>query len=398
MAFDLTQANAVLKEDYLGPVREQLNNDNYVINKLVQNKQEATGKRFNVPLHTGRNNGIGYRAEGAALPTAGNQKYKESFANVKYLYGGIEITGPTIKAMRNDKGAFIRAVESEMKGLTKDLKDQRARALFGDGTGRMATLAVNTTTNTLSVDKIKYLQVGMRVDIVNNSGTVSVSGRNITAVDKVAKTITIDGATVTTTATDFIVLAGDYNVEAMGVGGIMSPTLSLQGIDPSIAGNGFWKPGALYNPSGAGTNRALSLQLMRQAADTSELDGGKIDLITTSYGVRAAFEALLQQNVRYTSPMKLEGGYDVLEWDGRALAVDRYHESNRMHFLDTSELDLYQLSDFEWMEDDKGAALAPVPGYDKYAATMFCYETLVTYKRNAHVGLYDLTEAPGYAV
>jgi hypothetical protein len=393
MAFDLTQANAVLKEDYLGPVREQLNNDNYVINKLVQNKQEATGKNFNVPLHTGRNNGIGYRAEGAALPTAGNQKYKTSTGNVKYLYGGIEITGPTIKAMRNDKGAFIRAVESEMKGLLKDLKDQRARALFGDGTGKLATFAVNTTTNTLNVDKIKYLQEGMLIDIVNSSGTVTVSGRTVTAVNRAAKTITISGAALTTAATDFVVLSGDYNVEAMGIGGIMSPTLALQGIDPST--NAFWKPGVISN---SGTNRALSLALMRQAADTSELDGGKIDLITTSYGVRAAFEALLQQNVRYTSPMKLEGGYNVLEWDGRALAVDRYHESNRMFFLDLDEIDLYQLSDFEWMEDDKGAALAPVPGFDKYAATMFCYETLVTYKRNAHVALMDLLEATGYNV
>ncbi len=395
MAFDLAQANSVLKEDYTGPVVDQLNNDNFVISKLTKNKQEATGKNFNVPLHTGRNNGIGYRSEGAALPTAGNQRYKTSTANVKYLYGSIEITGPTIKAMRNDKGAFIRAVESEMKGLKKDLSDQRARALFGDGTGRMATFAVNTAVNTLTVDKIKYLQEGMKVDIVNASGTVTVPGRTITAVSRSAKTITIDGAAVTTAATDFVVLNGDYNVEAMGIGGIMNPSLALQGIDPSLAGNSFWKPGIIHN---SGALRALSLPLMRQAADTSELDGGKIDLITTSYGVRAAFEALLQQNVRYTSPMKLEGGYDALEWDGKALVVDRYHESNRMNFLDTSEIDLYQLSDFEWMEDDKGAALAPVPGYDKYAATMFCYETLVTYKRNAHVGLTDLTEATGYTV
>lgn len=393
MAFDLAAANVVLKEDYLGPVREQLNNDNYVINKLVQNKQEATGKRFYVPLHTGRNNGIGYRAEGAALPTAGNQKYKESTGNVKYLYGGIEITGPTIKAMRNDKGAFIRAVESEMKGLTRDLKDQRARALFGDGTGRLATTAVNTTTNTLTVDKIKYLQVGMKIDIVNSGGTVAVTGRTITAVNKAAKTIVIDGATVTTAATDFLVLTGDYNNEAMGIGGIMSDTLTLQGIDPST--NGFWKPGIISN---SGTLRAISQPLMRLALDTAELEGDKIDLITASYGVKAAYETLLQQNARYVNPMQLEGGYSALEYDGKPIIVDRYHESNRMFFLDTSELDLYQLSDFEWMEDDKGAALAPVPGYDKYAATMFCYETLVTYKRNSHVALTDITEAAGYNV
>lgn len=395
MGFDLAAANAVLKDDFLPPTREQLNNDNYVINKLTQNKQEATGKRFYVPLHTGRNNGIGYRAEGAALPAAGSQKYKESTGNVKYLYGSIEITGPTIKAMRNDKGAFIRAVESEMKGLTRDLKDQRARALFGDGTGRMATTAVNTTTNTLTVDKIKYLQVGMKIDIVNSGGTVAVSGRNITAVNKAAKTITIDGATVTTAATDFIVLSGDYNNEAMGIGGIMSDTLTLQGINPAAADGGFWKPGIISN---SGTLRAISQPLMRLALDTAELEGGKIDLITASYGVKAAYETLLQQNARYVNPMQLEGGYSALEYDGRPIIVDRYHESNRMFFLDSSELDLYQLSDFEWMEDDKGAALAPVPGYDKYAATMFCYETLVTYKRNSHVALLDITEAAGYSV
>ncbi|QHT61700.1 phage major capsid protein [Paenibacillus lycopersici] len=393
MAFDLAAANAVFKEDYHGPVREQLNNDNPVTKRLVQNKQEATGKRFFVPLHYGRNNSVGYRAEGAALPTAGNQKYKETTANVRYLYGGIEISGPTIKAMRNDKGAFIRAVESEMKGLVRDLKDQRSRALFGDGTGRIGTFAVNTSVNTLTVDKIKYFQIGMKIDIVNNSGTVTQTGRTITNLDKANKTITIDGAAVTTAATDYAVVTGDLNNEAMGIGGIMSASLQLQGIDP--ASNPWWKPSVLAN---GGTPRAISQLLMRQAIDTAELEGGKIDWITTSYGVRAAYEALLQQNVRYTKPMTLEGGENVLEYDGLPIFVDRYHESNRMFFVDSGEIDLYQLSDFEWMEDDKGAALAPVPGYDKYAATMFCYETLVTYKRNAHTALMDLTEAPGYAV
>jgi uncharacterized ubiquitin-like protein YukD len=393
MGFDLTAASAVLKEDYQSPIREQLNNDNYVINKLVQKKQEATGKEFYVPLHVGRNNGVGYRAEGAALPTAGSQKYKQSVANCKYLYGTIEITGPTIASMRNDKGAFIRAVESEMKGLLKDLKDQRARALFGDGTGRLATFAVNTNTNTLTVDKVKYFQVGMNIDIVNNSQTVTVSNRQITAIDKVNKTITISGATVTTAATDYAVVTGDLNNEAMGLGGIMNATLTLQGLNPAT--ETYWVPNVLAN---GGTPRALSQQLMRQAIDLSELNGGSIDLITASYGVRASYEALLQQLVRYTSPMELEGGYKALEYDGRPIIVDRYHDSNSMFFIETEEIDLYQLSDFEWMEDDKGSALYQVPGYDKYAAVMRAYETVVTYQRNAHTALRDITEPSGYIV
>jgi len=393
MAFNLSEASAVLKEDYLGPVREQLNNDNYVISKLVQKKQEATGKEFYVPLHIGRNNGVGYRAEGAQLPAPGNQKYKQTTANVKYLYGQIQITGPTIKAMRNDKGAFIRAVESEMKGLMRDLKDQRARALFGDGTGKLAMFAVNTTVNTLTVNQTKYFQVGMLIDIVNSGGTVTVSNRQVTAVNTTAKTITISGAAVTTANTDFAVVTGDFNNEIMGLGGIMSTTLTLQGLNPAT--ETYWVPGVLAN---GGTPRALSQQLMRQSCDISELAGGKIDLLTSSYGVRASYEALLQQLVRYTNPMELEGGYKALEYDGRPLIVDRYHDSNTIYFLDTDEIDLYQLSDFEWMEDDKGSALFQVPNYDLYQATMVAYETLVTYRRNAHTALRDITEPTGYAV
>jgi len=391
MAFDLSAANAVLKEDYLPPVREQLNNDNPVIQKLVAKKQEATGKRFYVPLHYGRNNGVGYRSEGAQLPAAGHQKYKESTGNTKYLYGQIEITGPTIKAMRNDKGAFIRAVDSEMRGLLRDLKDQRARALFGDGTGKLATFDANTSTTTLTVDSVKYFQVGMIIDIISSGGVVSVAGREITAIDVANKTITISGANVTTVNTDIAVVTGDYNNEAMGLGGIMSTTLSLQGINPAT--DTWWKPNVLRNN---GTPRSLSQQLMRQAVDLSELQGSQINMITSSYGIRAAYEALLQNQVRIVSPMELEGGHKTLEYDGRPIVVDRYHHSGKMYFLDMDELDLYQLSDFEWMEDDKGAVLSKVPGYDKYEATMFCYETLITYKRNAHTALEDLTEPVGY--
>jgi hypothetical protein len=391
MAFDLTAASAILKEDYLPPVREQLNNDNYVVAKLVQKKQEATGKRFYVPLHYARNNGVGYRAEGATLPTAGSQKYKESVGNVKYLYGRIEITGPTIYAARNDKGAFIRAVESEMKGLARDLKDQRARALFGDGTGKLATFETNgTATNTLTVDKVKYFQIGMKIDILDSGGNVLQSGRTVTAIDKANKTITIDGTAITTANTDFATLAGDYNNEAMGIGGIMNPNLTLQGINPAT--DGWWKPNVVAN---GGTLRAISEQLMRQSIDLAEIEGGKISLITASYGVRAAYEALLQQFKRFVNPMELEGGFKALEFDGKPIIVDRYHGSNEMNFIDLEEIDLYQMADFQWMEKD-GAILSRVQNKDAYEATMFCYETLITYKRNAHTKLADITEPAGY--
>jgi hypothetical protein len=85
----------------------------------------------------------------------------------------------------------------------------------------------------------------------------------------------------------------------------------------------------------------------------------------------------------------------ALEFDGKPIIVDRYHESNRMFFIDLEEIDLYQMADFQWMEKD-GAVLSRVPDKDAYEATMFAYETLATYKRNGHTELADITEPSGY--
>lgn len=392
MPLNLTLASSVLKDDYQDAIRDQLNNDNPVIQKLVKHKKQATGKRFYLPVLTGRNNSVSYRAEGATLLAPDSQRYRESTTNVRYLYGQIQITGPTIKAMRNDQGAFVRAAESEMKGLQRDLRDQRARALFGDGTGRLALCTNQTGVNTLTLSTVKNIQVGQLIDIVNNAGTVTVANRTVTSLNAAARTITISGTAVTTAATDIITVTGNFSNEAMGLGGIVSDTFTLQGLNPTTAGNEFWRANILTSGSG----RGISETLMRQAIDFADLAGGKIDMITTSHGVRAAYEDLLSLSARYVKPMELEGGVRVLEFDGMPIAVDRYHPSNTMYFLDMEHLDLYQLSDFEWMQDDKGSVLYQVPNVDAYQATMVCYETLVTYRRNAHSGLFNINETVGY--
>ena len=69
--------------------------------------------RVNIPRKTGRNQGTGYRNEatsrgGTALPTAGAPSYGTMYATLGYLYGAVNITGPTLAVL--GQGPPVQAV------------------------------------------------------------------------------------------------------------------------------------------------------------------------------------------------------------------------------------------------------------------------------------------------
>ena len=74
MGSTLSTFDAILKTQYLGPIREQLNSSSVLYSRLEKNEDSVVGKNFTIPLHYGRNEGVGARAEGGTLPSAGNPK------------------------------------------------------------------------------------------------------------------------------------------------------------------------------------------------------------------------------------------------------------------------------------------------------------------------------------
>ena len=118
--------DAALKIDYLPVVRNQLENMNVLVKELYKNadRESVIGKEVQLALHSGRNTGVGAAADDGALPTAEKQDITKSTIAMKYVYGRLTVTGPTIKASSTSEGALARALEFEMKGLTADLKDK----------------------------------------------------------------------------------------------------------------------------------------------------------------------------------------------------------------------------------------------------------------------------------
>ena len=68
--------NNILKEFYLGPVQEQLNNSVMVLDLMTKTTVDWNGRSAIIPIHVSRNTGVAFAAEGAHLPAAGEQGYQ----------------------------------------------------------------------------------------------------------------------------------------------------------------------------------------------------------------------------------------------------------------------------------------------------------------------------------
>ena len=396
MPANLSSFDAVLKTDYIGPVREQLNNAAELLQRIGTDYDSVVGKNFTIPMHYGRNEGVGARAEGATLMAAGQQSYKESIFPMRYLYGRIQITGQTIKAARNDQGAFLRAVDSEIKGVTRDLKQQVNRMLAGDGTGVLTVCGTTSASTTVVVASTAHLRPGMTIDVVKLAdGTTSTgaTGRSVVSITSATQFV-ISGAAITTDNTFGVYISGSRNIEVMGLSGIVSNADigngygALQGL--AVASFPFHKATVLAN---GGTPRAISDILIQKMIDDAEQAGsGNISALYTSYGVRRAYQALLDAQKRLVNKYTLKGGYDTIMYNNMPLIVDKHMPTGKLFGIDEEMIKMFKLADFDWMDMD-GAVLSRVSGVDAYEAILYGYMELATFARNAHGLLADITEA-----
>ena len=131
-----TQAtlNDILKEFYLGPVQEQLNNSVMVLDLMTKATVDWNGRVAIIPIHVSRNNGVAFAAESALLPAAGDQGYSRLQVNAHFLYGRFQITGPAMSAAgKGGANSFIGWMEAEMDKLVNDVKNASDNAMISGG-------------------------------------------------------------------------------------------------------------------------------------------------------------------------------------------------------------------------------------------------------------------------
>src|SRR3990167_4186138 len=119
MPLTLSTFDPVLKDFWEPGIKEQINNDVPAFKLFDASAKSFSGRRVIYPIHTGRNSGVGARAEGATLPTAGQQGHNLVSVSATYNYARIRLNNQTIAAGKN---AWIDAITLETEGAMKDMK------------------------------------------------------------------------------------------------------------------------------------------------------------------------------------------------------------------------------------------------------------------------------------
>lgn len=419
MPASLSTVDAILKDDYKDFL-DNLNEANFILSQIETRKDTVQGRIARHAVHLGRSSGVGARAENGTLPTAGNQAYATVPVPVRYVYGRIQLSGPTIRQAVSDRGAFIDALDAEMEGIKKDAMKDVNRQLWGTSNGVIAqcgttssstTVVLASTTGSTALRQL-FFDGGMVVDIGTVAAPTTVaSARTVTSVDESAKTMVISGAAVTTSSSHFVFRSGaggassntgqpgDGQVELTGLQTIVDDTAILHTINPSSQPK--WKA---YVNSNSGTNRSVTESLITGSIMKVLTNSGKKpSLLVSAEGVNLAISNLLLSLKRNMEQTQLKGGYAGIQFyspsvSGKgdeaptALYADFDCPNNRLYGINPEVLVYHQVGDgFQFMDLD-GAVMNRKPDLDAYEATLYMYGELACKQRNAHFVIKDLTE------
>jgi hypothetical protein len=396
-----------LKDDYSPGLRNALNNMNVLWGEVSRNTEDIVGQQAHWSVQSGRSNSTGARAELAALPSADRQRYLKALDSLKFMYHTIKVSGPAKALTRNSDGAFVKAVESEVKGAERDIKLDMNRQSVGQKvtvnsalvSGGIATVssksgAVATFANEPS-SVIRHFFVGMQVGfVIAASGAYRTGIYEVSSVSTSAKTVTF------TQSLDAAVASTDVAVRVNGTtnnaGTVVQTNLDqeINGLRFLIGTQDYAGITAASNPVwnsltlGSSTT-AISEVILDQAVELVETDGSgdTPSMYLTEHAQRRKLASLLQAQKRYDGrELTLTSGWKGLEVARGALVVDRFVPSNLVFCLTPREIELFVGLDFQWDEDDADGTIfyKALDGSDAIEARYKWYGNLEAPTRNCH--------------
>lgn len=370
MAVSLKNAESALKSLYLDVATEQINTGtNPFLNMITKTSNDVWGKDIKKLVVNGVNGGFGSGTEDGDLPVSSGLNYETLTLPLKNFYGTIEISDKAMRASANHAGAFVNLLNAEMESLIKSCKMNFSRMLFGDGSGKLATVVDYDSKEYVQVDSVRNLMEGMVVDFVYTTGdhiATIVKGRRIVGVNRDTDIIKIS-EDLTNCIHDvgevYITVQNSLNNELTGLEAIFSRNGELYGLNKKD--NDFLIPywDCLDGP--------ITEAALQKALDEIEKRSGyTINIILCSFDVKRAIQRML----------KLDGVAGSVSYEGIPVVADRFCPEGTLYLLNTNDFELYQLCDWQWLEGSDGTILHQVPGKPVYSATLVKYANLLCSK------------------
>jgi hypothetical protein len=420
VAFNLSDATPIMKEVYLPPVQEYLNNGTPLLKFIEKVTQTVpAGGEFIVPLHTGRNDAAGDgAAENATLRSAGKQSFARTTASPKYLYTRIQVSGPVMAQTKNSKGAFLKALESEMKYSLQDTKKAFNRQLNSDGTDPIGFYVSGAGGTSVVVDdgignRFDHFNKTTLVDLIDvtdfgveQSGLTATRGSLTTG----GRTITVDSNLDADAADgDFFVKSTTFGKQMMGIAGIISASdpnstlypSGLQGL--TVASEPDWAAQVIYADGGSSeltsaTGRVdISFEVLQDLGTAISMNSDYTESDINAYfgspGIKNQYVRLARAERMFFNKMTLDGGFTTVSYNGKPFIDDPQAKRNRLSAIIWETLALYRLSDLDWI-DVGGDVLYRISGgdVDAVGATLAVYQELAVKVRNANGVILNLNE------
>lgn len=418
-----TNADAVLKIYYIGPIREQLNqkavlmfaaDDDEPAPKTSEAKTwdwrglsreseriEYAGKKWIITAHKSRNEGTGAIDEAGPIPSAGQQGYEDLEDVLRHNLGAIELTRYAMRLSRRKPGTFINLLTAETEGLVKDLRKDVNRQAFGDQTGRLASVTADGA-NTVTVDTVQYLRVGMRVnftDRTNNTPLITYGTyRTITAINASTKVVTYDGTDLTATTNHDVHRYLNWKREIHGLTNLISATGTIHSVDSTAAGNEYWRSIDFAN-GGAPWNEDLGQQTL-DAIGSGGL--AEAEILLTTRGIRRRYINTLKSEKRFTNEdsVVLRGGFKAVMFNEYPMTFDDDTPKGTMWYIKPEALAWFFLPDgdqpgnWDWVDDDGAILTRKADRTDSFEGYLAADHNLAVTQRNElgrNTGLEDDT-------
>lgn len=384
--FNMQEASNILKVDYLPVVREQIPLRTPLFDRLRKGTEDVVGSNARIALHIGRNQGVGSRSDtDPTLPVPGNQKYKTMDVATKNIYGTLTIQGKVFRAAKTDRGAFINAVDAEMKGMTEAFQWELNRQLFSTSIGALGVIGTGTASATQTVTAsdasyaTRWIVPDMLVDVYDATGVTKRNGSalKVVSVNKTTGAVVLSG-TVTSSNGDIIVRTGSAKNEITGLVEVFTNNTTIYGAGGSGGIDRSANP--WFNTLNFASGGTLKETEVQQVLDEVEINtnGGNVSLMISDHATRRIYQQLLVSLKRFTEPTKLKGGWTALDYNGIPWVVDPDCGKQRIYFLDESTWKIHTMIGelFTWGEEDN-QVLRQISGSDAYEAFMVSYLELV---------------------